>query len=211
MTVAARVRTVSSTPLADTAVVHPVPTLAGALCLLRALQPEDAAALQRHADDPAVAFNLFDAFPQPYTLADAQAWCSGEHQRHSAEHVWGIEVEGDIAGCISVMPQDGIWACSAVIGYWLGQAHWRRGITSEALSLLTVWAWDAWPQVTRLWMPIYARNAGSQAVARKAGYRREGSLQLAIRKAGCAIDAVQFACTRPGADGGEHRLRLPAA
>ncbi len=183
-----------------------VPTLVGSRCTLRALQPADAPALQRHADDPAVALNLFEGFPQPYTLADAQWWCGEGHRQPQFGHVWGMDVRGEIAGCISVAPQQGLWACCAVVGYWLGQAHWRRGITSEALHLVTTWAWGALPQITRLWMPIYARNAGSQAVARSAGYRLEGTMALAIRKAGVALDAVQYGLTRPGAATGEHRL-----
>lgn len=183
-----------------------VPTLVGTRCMLRALQPADAASLQRHADDPAVALNLFEGFPQPYTQADAEWWCGQGHRDPRFGHVWGIAVGGEVAGCISVAPQGGLWACSAVIGYWLGQAHWRRGITSEALRLATAWAWPALPHITRLWMPIYARNAGSQAVARAAGYRLEGTMPLAIRKAGMALDAVQYGLTRPGAQAGEHPL-----
>ncbi len=182
------------------------PTLPGQRCTLRALKPEDASSLQHHADDPAVASNLFEGFPQPYTLVDAQWWCGDGHREPQFGFVWGIEVQGEVAGCISVAPQKGLWACSAVIGYWLGQAHWRRGITSEALTLVTAWAWPALPQVTRLWMPIYARNAGSQAVARRAAYQLEGRQRLAIRKAGVALDAVSFALTRPGASEGEHPL-----
>jgi ribosomal-protein-alanine N-acetyltransferase len=180
-----------------------VPTLVGERCTLRALTPQDAPALQRHADDPEVAYNLFDGFPQPYTLAEAQAWCGPLHRETQFGHVWGLAVQGEVAGCISVAPQGGLWACSAVVGYWLGQAHWRRGITSEALSLVTAWAWQQLPQTTRLWMPIYARNGGSQAVAAKAGYRLEGRMALAIRKAGHAIDAVSYGCTRPGAGSGD--------
>jgi [ribosomal protein S5]-alanine N-acetyltransferase len=186
-----------------------VPTLVGTRCTLRALRPADAPSLQRHADDPAVAHNLFEGFPQPYTRVDADGWCGEGHRQPQFGHVWGIEVQGEAAGCISVAPQQGLWACSAVIGYWLGQAHWRRGITSEALKLVTVWAWPALPHITRLWMPIYARNAGSQAVARAAGYTLEGTMPLAIRKGGVALDAVQYGLTRPGAVPGEHPL--PAA
>ena len=96
------------------------------------------------------------------------------------------------------MPQAGLWACSAAVGYWLGRAYWGRGVTSEALALLTAWAWGALPHVTRLWMPIYARNLGSQRVAAKAGYVLEGRMPLAVRKAGAAIDAVAYGCIRPG-------------
>ena len=184
-----------------------LPTLRGQRCTLRPLLSADAAALQRHADDPAVAENLFDGFPQPYTLALAQAWCGHQHLEPAFAHVLGVVVERDeVAGCISVTPQTGLWACSAVVGYWLGRAYWGRGVMSEALTLVTAWAWPALPQITRLWMPIYARNAGSQGVARNAGYMLEGRMALSILKAGCAIDAVSFGCTRPGASAGEHRL-----
>jgi len=184
-----------------------LPTLAGTRCTLRPLRASDAASLQRHADDPAVAHNLFDGFPQPYTLELAQAWCAHEHLEPRYAHVLGVAVERDeVAGCISVTPQHGLWGSSAVVGYWLGQAFWGRGVMSEALTLMTAWAWQALPRVTRLWMPIYARNAASQAVARRAGYQLEGRMALAVLKAGCAIDAVQYGATRPGAGPGEHRL-----
>ncbi len=183
----------------------PAPTLAGRRCTLRALQPGDAAALQRHADDPAVAYDLFDGFPQPYTLAAAERWCSTEHREPRFGHVWGIEVaceDGrggvEVAGCISVAPQGGIWACSAEIGYWVGQAHWRRGIVSEALGLVTAWAWTALPLVMRLCMPIYARNAGSRGVARRVGYVQESFVPYGILKNGQAIDGTVYAAYRPG-------------
>ena len=180
-----------------------LPTLVGECCTLRPLRLGDAASLQRHADDPAVAYNLFDGFPQPYTLALAEAWCGHEHLAPAFAHVLGVVVERDeVAGCISVTPQTGLWSSSAVVGYWLGQAYWGRGVMSEALTLVSAWAWGALPQTTRLWMPIYARNAGSQGVARRAGYRLEGRLELAIRKQGVAIDAVRYGLTRPGATPG---------
>ena len=185
----------------------PLPTLVGARCTLRPLRLADAPSLQQQADDPAVAFNLFDGFPQPYTLALAEAWCGHQHLEPEFAHVLGIAVQGDeVAGCISVTPQRGLWGSSATVGYWLGQSWWGRGVTSEALALITAWAWAALPQVMRLWMPIYARNEASQAVARKAGYTLEGRMALAVRKAGLAIDAVQYGISRPGATPGEHRL-----
>ena len=181
-----------------------LPTLVGHRCTVRPLRPSDAPSLQRHADDPAVAYNLFDGFPQPYTLELAQAWCGPQHLEPAFAHVLGVVVErDDVAGCISATPQRGMWACSAVVGYWLGQTYWGRGVMSEALTLVTGWVWTALPQLTRLWMPIYARNAGSQGVARRAGYVLEGRMPRAIVKAGCVIDAVQYGCTRSGLQGDE--------
>jgi len=107
-------------------------------------------------------------------------------------------VSGEIAGCISVAPEGGLWRSSAIVGYWIGRAHWRRGIVSEALALVTAWAWTALPQTARLWAPIYARNAGSQAVARRAGYVQEGYMPYSVCHRGQAIDAVLYGCYRPG-------------
>ena len=173
------------------------PSLRGRHCVLRPLTFADAPSLQRHADDLAVARNLFDGFPNPYTLADAQAWCS---ERPAAlGHVWGIDVDGQIVGCISVRPLDGWLRCNAEVGYWIGQAFWRRGITSEALRLVTQWAWANLPQVTRLYAPIFANNEGSQAVARKCGYHLEAELRRSAIKDARVIDLVQWASIRPEA------------
>jgi [ribosomal protein S5]-alanine N-acetyltransferase len=68
-----------------------VPTLNGALCKLRALELADTASLQKHADDRAVAHNLFEGFPSPYTLADAQLWCTTQSREPAYGYVWGIE------------------------------------------------------------------------------------------------------------------------
>ncbi len=197
---------------ATPAVPLALPTLVGERCTLRPLRPGDAASLQRHADDPEVAYNLFEGFPQPYTLAAAEAWCAHEHLDPRVAHVLGVVVERDeVAGCISVTPQQGLWGASAIVGYWLGRAYWGRGVMSEALARLSAWAWTALPGTARLWMPVYARNGASQAVARRAGYRLEGRLELAVRKDGRAIDAVQYGLTRPGVPPGDWPLPTLAA
>ncbi len=55
------------------------------------------------------------------------------------------------------------------IGYWLGRAHWGKGIASEAVRLLLI-------EVTR--RPLYARaasdNVGSIRVLQKAGFKEIG-------------------------------------
>jgi [ribosomal protein S5]-alanine N-acetyltransferase len=167
-------------------------TLAGTRCVLRALRPADAPSLQRHADDEAVWRNLFEGFPRPYTPADAQAWCGGGWRDVSA-FVWGIAVQDEVAGCISVRPETGWLRCNAEVGYWLGQAFWRRGIVSEALRLATDWAFADNPGLTRLYAPIFGWNEGSQAVARASGFRLEGHMPQSAIKAGRVIDRVVYA------------------
>jgi len=173
-----------------------LPTLPGNRCVLRALVADDALSLASHADDEAVWRNLYDGFPRPYALADAQAWCSGGYREPQFGHVWGITVDDAAVGVVSVRPDAGWFRCNAEVGYWVGQAYWRRGIASEALGLVTAWAWRQLPEVTRLYAPIFAWNEGSQAVARRCGYILEARLPRSVFKAGQVIDRVQYACYR---------------
>ena len=173
------------------------PSLQGQRCRLRELRPGDAPALQRHADDEAVSRNLFEGFPHPYTLADAQAWCGGGWR--VGGHVWAIEsidAPGELIGCIGLQPEAGWLRCNAEVGYWLGQAFWRRGICSEALRLVSEWAWSEQPELSRLYAPIFSWNQGSQAVARSAGYMLEARWPQSAFKAGRLIDRVVWAAYR---------------
>jgi ribosomal-protein-alanine N-acetyltransferase len=173
------------------------PTLAGARCVLRALRAEDAPALQRHADDEAVWRNLFEGFPRPYTLADAQAWCDGGWRAGGS--VWGITVGDEVVGCIGVRRDVGWLRCNAEVGYWIGQPFWRRGITSEALALVSGWVFTANDEVTRLYAPIFAWNEGSQGVAHACSFRLEGRMPQSAIKAGRVIDRLLYARYRDGA------------
>ena len=175
----------------------PLPTLQGERCLLRRLEPSDAVALQRHADDTAVTHNLFEGFPSPYTMAAAEAWCGHEANSGRFGYVWAIVVDGVLIGCTGLVPHTGAGnRCNAETGYWIGRAYWRRGIASDALAQVVDWGFAALPQLTRIYAPIYARNEGSQAVARKCGFVREGVQKQAIIKDGEVIDLAIWATYR---------------
>jgi ribosomal-protein-alanine N-acetyltransferase len=174
-----------------------MPTLAGQRCVLRELRPTDAASLRECADDSEVARNLFDGFPQPYTQAEADSWCSGNWR--IGGYVWGIEVDGRVIGCVGFEPATGWLRCNAEIGYWIGQPHWGRGIAAEALKLATDWAWINLPDLHRLTAGIFSWNEASQAVARKAGYRLEAHLPQSAIKNGKVIDRIVWASYRQAA------------
>ncbi len=172
----------------------PIPCLQGTRVRLRGLQPDDAPALREQADNLAVWRNLLEGFPHPYTLADAEAWCSGAWRQGG--WVWGIEHEGAVIGCIGLRPESGWLRCNAEVGYWIGQPFWRRGITTEALRLVTAWAWAERAELSRIYAPIFAWNEGSQAVARSAGYALEARWPQSAFKAGQLIDRVVWASYR---------------
>jgi ribosomal-protein-alanine N-acetyltransferase len=98
-----------------------VPTLSGVSTVLVPLALQHAASLQRHADDELVWRTLFEGFPRPYTMADAQAWCVGGWRVGGV--VWGIAVAGEVIGCVGVRQDPGWLRCNAEVGYWIGREH----------------------------------------------------------------------------------------
>ena len=174
----------------------PLPILQGERCLLRAYVAADAPAMRAQADNPAVARNMFDAFPQPYDMAAATAWASREANSGEFGRVWAIVVDGGLIGCIGVAQASGWLRCNAEIGYWIGETYWRRGIASNAVRQVTDWIFAAVPEITRLHAGIIAGNEGSQSVLRKCGYVREGVLPQSAIKDGQVIDRVVWATYR---------------
>lgn len=168
-----------------------LPTLQLASVALVPLTPEHAVSLQRHADDELVWRNMFEGFPRPYTLADAEAWCGGGWK--AAGHVWGIALHGEVIGCVGVRQDAGWLRCNAEAGYWIGRAHWGQGIATQALRAAADWTFANLHEVTRLYAPIFDWNLASQAVATKAGLAFEGRMPFSAIKAGRVIGRVVHA------------------
>ncbi|MGN6528772.1 MAG: GNAT family N-acetyltransferase [Burkholderiaceae bacterium] len=189
----------AATPIAHA--LLPLPVLVGERGLLRALAPSDAESLRRHADDRGVAERMFDGFPHPYTLEDARAWCGRDASSDRFGYVWGVEDGraggGEVVGCIGLAPESGWLRCNAEVGYWIGRAHARRGLASDALRQVVDWAFAALPELTRITAHIFASNEASQGVVRKCGFVREGLLPRSAIKDGRVIDRVLWATYRP--------------
>src|SRR5204862_6822759 len=79
----------------------------------------------------------------------------------------------------------------AEIGYWLA-AHARgSGVVTRAVELLARWALHDLG-LARLALTTDAENAASQAVARRAGFTREGVLRSFEDRDGRRPDVVMF-------------------
>jgi RimJ/RimL family protein N-acetyltransferase len=84
---------------------------------------------------------------------------------------------------------------SAEIGYWLGEAFWGRGITTEALIAVTDYALSNY-DVCRLYAHVFDWNGASARVLEKAGYALEGRLRKSVTKDGQTIDQLMYAIIR---------------
>jgi RimJ/RimL family protein N-acetyltransferase len=169
--------------------------LRGMRCSVRPWRLADADSLARHANSLNVAKQLRDRFPHPYSRANALTFLKFATQDEDPNNL-AIEVHGEAAGGIGYVPGSDIERFSAEIGYWLGEAHWGRGIVTEALMLVTD---DVFKRrnLLRLFALPFADNIGSTRVLEKAGYVREGILRNSAVKFGKSRDQAIYARLNP--------------
>jgi RimJ/RimL family protein N-acetyltransferase len=135
---------------------------------LRDWRPEDAAAYVGLLDDPVMWRFLPEAYPDPLTEADARALIdiSNGMPHHRVAAIW---CDGAPVGQVRVefstaQPRE------AEISYWIGRAHWGRGIAARAVDAFTAEVFATRPEVRQLFARVHPENAGSRAVMRKAGF-----------------------------------------
>ena len=164
--------------------------------LVRSWREEDAPSLAAHADNRNVWRHLRDRFPSPYTLADARAFIRTA-LASTPETVFAISVEDAAVGGIGFTLHEDVERVSAEIGYWLGEAFWGRGIVTEALAAVTVFAART-HGLTRVFAVPFEGNVASFRVLEKAGYVLEGCMKRSAIKDGRVVDQRLYAFTVPG-------------
>lgn len=163
-------------------------------CRLRPWKAEDKTALVRHANNRSVWRNLTETFPHPYTPRDADSWISIANRAAPSVHV-AIEIDGEAVGGAGLVAGEGITRCTAQFGYWLGEAHWGKGIATAAAGAMAKHAFATTP-FARLEAPVFAWNPASMRVLEKIGFVREGVLRRSVFKDGLLIDSVMYAKVR---------------
>lgn len=157
---------------------------------LRPWRASDLDALLRHADDERIPRGLSDRFPHPYTRADGEAFLSGRVIELS-DPVFAIEIDGEACGGIGAHPFRGERSVGAEFGYWLGHAHWGRGVMTRVVAAFAPWAMAALA-LERLQAGVLDFNLGSARVLQKNGFVEEGLLRHAVRKRGRLHDLRMF-------------------
>lgn len=161
----------------------PPPVLDTPRLRLRLVAPEDAEATSALMS-PAVS-RWLAMWPVPFTvamagerIATARALAEAGQALHLAVTARG---DGALLGWIMAhRSRDD--PRTATLGYWLGEAHHRRGILREAAVALLPAAF-AWLDVDRIESGAQPENAGSFAVMRACGmsFRREAVVHAPAR------------------------------
>lgn len=174
--------------------------LEGPRVLLRPLRDADFEAWRavRHANrawlepwEPLPEFGTPDAAADRSGFrARCAAW--DRQRQFDAAYGFGVFLDRDLVGEVSLgSVQRGPFQ-SAYIGYWVSEQHAGRGITPEAVVLLMRFGFETLA-LHRLEAAIVPRNAASRRVAEKLGLREEGTARELLQIRGTFEDHVRYA------------------
>lgn len=137
---------------------------------LRAWSPQDLHVFRGLLDDPQVWAYMPEPYPDPLTAEQAAALielsnASNHHQVYAVERNGGIV--GQVRALFEADPEDpGV----VEISYWLGRAHWGRGIASDIVALFADRCFMDNPGVDTLIARVHRDNPASIRVLEKAGF-----------------------------------------
>ena len=154
-------------------------SLTTARLTLRQPLASDAERLARFLDNFAVAGNLARV-PYPYRLADAKAWLrTWRANTPAAETGFSIVLEGEgLIGHVGFHTE----AEGVVVGYWLAQPFWSRGLMTEAARAAIDWYFET-TGALRLGSGVFHFNRASLAIQRKLGFTETGtSMRLCLAR-----------------------------
>ncbi len=160
---------------------------------LREYKEDDIDDLLRLANNAKVAEYLTDTFPHPYSKQDALWWIQ-EGCKTGVTKV--IEYNGEFVGSVGAIPGVNEMRYSAVVGYWLGEPYWGKGIAYKALDILSNEIFNT-TNIQRLHAGVYSPNKPSMRVLEKSGYDFEAVLKNSIYKNNQFYDEHIYAKLKP--------------
>lgn len=164
---------------------------------LRAWETGDAASLQKHADNIRISKYLFDRFPFPYLLSDAEAFINSRLAQNPVVN-FAIEINGEAAGGIGLEFRHDVYRKTPLLGYWLSEQHWGKGIMPAAVKMVINYAFE-YLDVICIVASTFGNNPKSMRVLQKAGFVKQGIIKQSAVKYNEVLDEHVFAISKNGA------------
>ncbi|MFM9986391.1 MAG: GNAT family N-acetyltransferase [Flavobacteriales bacterium] len=147
---------------------------------LRPWQTNDIDDLIRYANNPRIAANLTNAFPNPYLKENGHAFIEMAIS-HQPTRIFAITHEDIAIGGIGLHLQTDVYARNAELGYWLAEPFWGKGIMSEAIHQITEYGFKTF-DIDRIFARPFGSNVGSQRALEKNGFVLEAHLKNTFYK-----------------------------
>lgn len=149
-------------------------------CVLRKWKESDLKSLVKYANNYKIARNMRDLFPHPYTLNDGQVWIKIANNNEFG-HYFAITIDNEAIGSIGLTIGTDIERISAEVGYWLGEEHWGKGITSSALKGIVDYGFNEL-NLERIFAVPLEENIASIRILEKNDFKIEGILRNSVIK-----------------------------
>jgi RimJ/RimL family protein N-acetyltransferase len=157
--------------------------------VLRPLQETDLDDIVAEVNDFAVS-RMLARVPFPYCRADAEDFLVAS-KRSSRDFNLVLSRDGKAIGCMGLTDIKS----SCEFGYWLGRAHWRQGLASEAARAFLAFSFDGLGLGT-IRSGVFADNPASLRVQEKLGFEKTGSSFRQSLARGHAVAHIDTALTR---------------
>lgn len=156
-------------------VIEPSPVIETRRLTLRAPAPQDAPRIAHLAGDFDIA-KMTTRMPHPYAVEDADEFVlavAGQDPRRAATFLIEHEDLGPV-GMVGLFetPEEPL----SEIGYWVGRPYWGRGVATEAVRGVLIWASRNWRR-RALVAGHFADNPASGRVLEKAGFLYTGEVR----------------------------------
>jgi RimJ/RimL family protein N-acetyltransferase len=147
---------------------------------------EHVPAFERMADDETVAAHT--PFPHPLPPGFGVQWLAryDAARAEGTREAFAVLDEGELVG-IAVAPRIDATAREIELGYVVSRGSRGRGVATEALRLLTRWAFEE-RSAARAYLRINVGNEASRRVAARCGYTYEGTLRSTWFKDDLRVD-----------------------
>lgn len=164
--------------------------------ILREWRYDDAEEISIAANNPNIAQNLRNTFPNPYSIDDAKWFVNDCISKEGKNQITrAIVVDGNVVGSIGIFIKDDVYEKSGELGYWLSEDYWRQGITSTAVQQICKEAFSTF-DIVRIFAETFDSNIGSKGVLEKAGFTYEGTMRNGVYKNGKIISYCMYSILR---------------
>lgn len=152
------------------------------------IEEADLPFVQRVINDPAVRATLRST--EPKNMQQEEAWLESLDEQEG-ETLLVVDTDGDPVGTVGFGDVDATWG-TAEVGYSVAREHWGNGYATEAVALVTRYAFEE-RRLEKLVATVYAHNPASVRVLKKAGWREEAVLEREAFVDGRRVDCHRYA------------------
>jgi len=172
-----------------------IDTVPGMTLSLRPWNNSDAGSIVKYANNKAIADNLRDGFPYPYTRKDALRFLEMAVSNDPHALLLAIDARGEAVGSVGAFLKQDVYRKNMEVGYWLAEPFWGKGIITEVIRKFTAHLWLTY-DIRRLYAEPFANNLGSRKALEKAGFRCEAVFRQNVIKNGVFLDSCIYSVLR---------------